>query len=368
MHYKFPTDMPSISKRIKNINPNSYVKNRNFIDGSVTQLSPYISRGVISTKIVFDFLLEQSYDLNKIEKFIQELAWRDYWQQIWISKGELINQDLKTPQINVTNHKISHAFIDCQTGINAIDDALSAFYQTGYMHNHLRMYVASLVCNIAESHWKTPAKWMYYYLLDADWASNALSWQWVCGSNSHKKYIANQENINKYCYTKQSNTYLDVSYEKLSSCEVPLELNNFTDLKLQTKLPKSNIESIDSNKTTLIYNFYNLDPQWHKETDANRVLLLEPQIFQDYPISDLSVKFMLDLSLNINNIQIFVGSFEQLIKAYKLKNVTYKEHPLNSHYQGNMEPRDWIFNVSGYFPSFFKYWKECKKQLKSYIA
>ena len=55
------------------------------------------------------------------------------------------------------------------------------------------MYIASIVCNIAKSHWKLPTKWFYYYLLDGDLASNNLSWQWVCGANSSKKYYANQE-------------------------------------------------------------------------------------------------------------------------------------------------------------------------------
>ena len=71
------------------------------------------------------------------------------------------------------------------------------------------MYIASIVCNIAKSHWKLPSKWFYYYLLDGDLASNNLSWQWVCGANSSKKYYANQENINKFCFTKQKNTFLD---------------------------------------------------------------------------------------------------------------------------------------------------------------
>ena len=51
---------------------------------------------------------------------------------------------------------------------------------------------------------------MYYHLLDGDWASNALSWQWVAGSNANKKYYANQDNINKYFNSSQKQTFLDV--------------------------------------------------------------------------------------------------------------------------------------------------------------
>ena len=62
---------------------------------------------------------------------------------------------------------------------------------------------------------------MYYYLLDADWASNSLSWQWVAGSNSNKKYFANQQNINKYCFTNQTDTFLDVDYAEFQKFEIP---------------------------------------------------------------------------------------------------------------------------------------------------
>ena len=109
---------------------------------------------------------------------------------------------------------------------------------------------------------------MYYHLLDADWASNALSWQWVAGTNSHKKYIANQENINKYCHTSQSGTYLDTSYEILSSMPTPHVLKDSIPFELQTHLPESDQIELDHNLPVLIYNFYNLDPEWHKEMEC----------------------------------------------------------------------------------------------------
>jgi deoxyribodipyrimidine photo-lyase len=360
----FPTDINAVYERLENIEPIKYCKNRNFIDGDVTQLSPYISKGVISTKIVLQHLKEKGFDLIKIEKFIQELAWRDYWQHTWREMGDLINFDIKNQQSNVNNFSISRAFIDSQTGIKAIDEALQAFYQTGYIHNHVRMYLASMACNVAQSYWLLPAKWMYYHLLDADWASNVLSWQWVAGSNSHKKYFANQENINKYCASDQKDSYLDVGYDELPSLQIPDQLSELTALDLKTVLPETNLEQVNLNQPTLIYNFYNLDPKWHADTHANRILLLEPLVFEKYPISTKSMEFMMDLVKNIPGIKVFCGSFEELERSYQLNNVLYKEHPLNQNYKGKMEDRDWMFNISGSFSSFFKYWKECKKQLE----
>ena len=90
----FPTTFDEILQRIRGIDPVKYSSTRNYINGAVTYLSPYISRGVISTKFILSEVLKKGYKPAQIEKFIQELAWRDYWQQVWISKGTAINSDL----------------------------------------------------------------------------------------------------------------------------------------------------------------------------------------------------------------------------------------------------------------------------------
>lgn len=81
----FPTEFDAILDRIATIDPVGYGKSRNYINGAVSYISPYISRGVISTKFVYLELLKRNYHPSSILKFIQELAWRDYWQQVWIA-------------------------------------------------------------------------------------------------------------------------------------------------------------------------------------------------------------------------------------------------------------------------------------------
>ncbi len=340
---KWATDYQSVIQQLQNIQPISYGKTRNYIDGQVTYLSPYISRGVISTKQVLETVAATDVNLNTIEKFIQELAWRDYWQQIWIARGNQIDQDLKQEQQKVSHHKMPKNIVNATTGISAIDQAISQFYETGYLHNHVRMYIATIACNIGQAHWKVPAQWMYYHLLDADWASNALSWQWVVGANSKKKYYANQGNINKYCYTTQFQTFLDVSYDDFEEMSVPPKLSEILLPPLTTVLPSSQELILNSSLPTCIYNFYNLDCLWKKGEECNRILLLEPSHFEKYPISPKSLKFMLELSENIPTIQIYVGEFDELVKEYELETIYYKEHPLNTHYQGIQEDRDWMF-------------------------
>lgn len=364
----FPTDFTSVFERIEQINPSEYARTRNFKDGAVTRLSPYISRGVISTKDVFDHILSLKRPWNSIEKLVQELAWRDYWQQVWIHVGEEINTDLRHPQEPIANHEISDSIVQATTGIQAIDEAIEEFYESGYMHNHMRMYVASLACNIAQSHWLNPAHWMYAHLLDGDWASNALSWQWVAGSNANKKYYANQENINKYFSSNQRGSYLDLSYEQIPTQPIPCELDQTSKFQLHTALPDNTPElNLDPNVETLVYNYYNLDPRWHAGENYNRVLLLEPSFFEQYPVTQHVLDFCLKLSENISDIQIFTGSFEALASQSN-QALIYKEHPTNKHYIGVEEPRDWMFDVTGNYRSFFAFWKKCMKSFKKQKA
>ena len=84
-----------------------------------------------------------------------------------------------------------------------------------------------------------------------------------------------------------------------------------------------------------------------------------------HPVSKKSIDFILEFSeKNIENVQVFVGEFTELVSTYKLNNIYYKEHPTNLHYQGIEEPRDWMFDVKGFYRSFFAFWKKCKKQLR----
>ncbi|MFM8744840.1 MAG: FAD-binding domain-containing protein, partial [Cytophagales bacterium] len=250
----FPTDYGSIMERVNRINPIQYGKTRNFINGAVTYLSPYISRGVISTKQVKDIVLAKGYHSAAIEKFLQELAWREYFQRVWQAKGDELFKDLKQPQPDILHDAMPAAIATAETGIEAVDKSIKEFYETGYLHNHVRMYVASITCNIGKAHWSAPAKWMYYHLLDGDLASNTCSWQWVAGAFSSKKYYCNQENINRYTHSLQQNTFLDAPTEILFQAPIPEALKATNNLNLTTRLPSLPKPVIDTTKPTLIYN------------------------------------------------------------------------------------------------------------------
>ncbi|MFN5422991.1 MAG: FAD-binding domain-containing protein, partial [bacterium] len=340
-------------------------RSRNFIDGAVTYLSPYISRGVISTRQIMQHVMKKGYKPYQIEKFLQELAWRDYFQRVGQAYPNLINTEIKNQQQKVSNRKMPSSILTATTGITAIDESISGLYEHGYMHNHCRMYVASMICNIGQSHWQMPSKWMYYHLLDADYASNACSWQWVAGAFSSKKYYCNQENINKYCHSDQRNTFLDMSYEELEQTQIPDALQSLSILDQTTKLPEQRDFKIDESLPVMIYSLYNLDPLWRKDEAANRILLLEPSHFKNFPVSQKTIDFLLALANNIPEIQLFIGELKELKQQYPTLNYISKEHPLFNHIEGTHDERDWMCpQVKGYFPSFFAFWKQYSKLMK----
>jgi deoxyribodipyrimidine photo-lyase len=359
---QFTNNIKEVISRLEQLDPIRYGKTRNFINGDVTYLSPYISRGLISTNYVANYFLNKGYSPDDIESLLQELAWRDYWQQIWINRRNEINKDLRNAQIRAERQGTPVSIVRGETGIDGIDNAIRTFYSTGYLHNHVRMYIASAATNVGRCAWIEPAKWMYYHLLDGDWASNALSWQWVCGAKSNKLYFANQENINKYTLTDQSGTFLDVEYDKLPEIEIPNELQELERFELQTELPESRFLEVNSEEPFFIYNYYNVDPFWRAAEKGNRILLLEPSVFEKYPVSKKCIDFCIDLAKeNIPNVQIFVGEFSELQQMCN-STIYFKEHPLNN-YVGQEDSRDWMSGVKGEFSSFFSFWKKVKKEI-----
>jgi deoxyribodipyrimidine photo-lyase len=359
----FTTDYKKILERLQNIDPLKYAGSRNFTDGAVTYLSPYISRGVISLQQVMRQVLKK-YEPQQVEKFLQELAWREYWQRIWQSIGDKIFTDIKQEQHDVAHRKMVAAVETANTGIEAIDQHIELLYATGYMHNHVRMYVSSIACNIARAHWLQPAQWMYYHLLDGDLASNSLSWQWGAGTFSSKKYYCNQENINRYTHSNQQQTFLDQSYEAITNMRIPEVLEDKSNFFPTTNLPLQVAAVLKENLPVMVYNSYNLDPVWHAGEPANRILLLEPGHFKKYPVSDKVIEFIIGLSKNIDGIQIFTGSFAALKTIAGNQEIIFKSHPTASHYEGIGENYDELFpEVTGYYPSFSAYWKKCVRYL-----
>ena len=360
----FPLRYKEIIGLLENIDPVAYANSRNFADGKVTRLSPYLSRGVITLPMVRETIFKKGFSTRQSMKLLQELAWREYYQRVWRHLGNGIFTDVRQPMSEFVHQRMITAVTESNTRIEVIDRCIHELYRTGYMHNHARMYVAALTCNVGKAYWKQPSEWLYYHLLDGDIASNTLSWQWVAGSFAGKKYFANQDNINKYFYDSQRGSYLDTSYEELAQMDIPEVLAETHNLKFQTVLPEKRIPALNHNLPLLLYNSYHLNPEWRKDEPANRVLLLEPSHFSRFPVSSKVLDFILGLSENIEGLQVFTGNIGELPDLEKFPQIISMDHPLTTHYPGVKDDYPWMFPaVNKFYKGFFPFWKNCERFL-----
>jgi len=357
-----PFTFDALLKRIDEIDPILYTETRNFTDGAVTQLSPYISRGVISTQQVAKRLLAK-HSYADCAKLIQELLWRDYFQRLQQQRPSLHSDAIRPGGSN--RRGLPLAVMHGKTGIHAIDEAIERLYEKGYMHNHVRMYLAALCCPIAQCHFEAPARWFYYHLLDGDVASNFGSWQWVAGTLTGKSYVANQENIDRYTRTSQKGTFLDIPYEKIGQ-RIPEQLSEITQPVLETHLPKTG-KPVISRSRVLLYTHYNLDPLWHVGEDVDRILMMEPSHFRRFPMGEVVMRFIIALSKNIPGLQLYSGEVDDLVREHPSFDFIAKEHPLFAHWKVRFESRDWLVpDVEGFYPSFSKYYHQCQKHIEQY--
>lgn len=188
--------------RLAAIDPQQYAQTRNHLDGAVTRLSPYIRHGVLTLRQVYDTVLGRVGRLQQAEKFINELAWRDYWQRVYAAIGDGIWYDREAPKTGLAARAYAKQLPDDirsgTTGLACIDAFVAELIATGYLHNHARMWLAAYVVHWRRVRWQAGARWFLQHLLDGDPASNNLSWQWVASTNSHKPYFFNKENIQRY--------------------------------------------------------------------------------------------------------------------------------------------------------------------------
>jgi deoxyribodipyrimidine photo-lyase len=204
--------------RVSAVRPSDYVRSRNFIDGAVTGLSPYITHGILSLPEVLAGVTAR-HSLGVQHKFVFELAWREYFRHVWAFRGEEIFESLHEGLLPQASYSalLPDDIRQAATGVPVIDTAVRSLYATGYLHNHARMWLASYIVHLRKVHWRVAADWLYGHLLDGDLASNHLSWQWVAGTGSSKPYLFNADNVARYAPASwhSPNSVIDQSYEAL---------------------------------------------------------------------------------------------------------------------------------------------------------
>jgi deoxyribodipyrimidine photo-lyase len=223
LHTAMPRFEPTVQAArlcLEAVRPDDYARSRNALDGAVTRLSPYLTHGLLSLTEVYS-TVHARRALHPKHKLVFELGWRAYYRHVWAHLGDGIGQSLHAGLLPDSAYQpdIPPDVLQARTGIPAIDLAVRELYETGYLHNHARMWLASYLVHLRKVHWHAGAQWMLGHLLDGDRASNHLSWQWVAGTGSSKPYLFNAENIAKYApaHWHSPGTAIDVSYETMNA-------------------------------------------------------------------------------------------------------------------------------------------------------
>jgi deoxyribodipyrimidine photo-lyase len=187
---------------LERLDPERYARSRNYLDGAVSRLSMFIRHGVVSLGEAMQAALGKVRKPGQAYKFVQELAWRDYWQRLYAQLGEGVWQDREEPKTGWRAEdyaaELPGEVARGETGLACIDGFVRELRASGYLHNHARMWFAAYVTHWLRVRWQAGARFFLEHLLDGDPASNNLSWQWVASTFSHKPYFFNRENLERY--------------------------------------------------------------------------------------------------------------------------------------------------------------------------
>ena len=198
-------------------NLSQYSKLRNFDFGpdnrsNISCLSPYITHGIISELEVVDKSLKK-FSFAKNEKFIQEVLWRVYWKG-WLELRPNVWSDFLMELNNLRNEfKDKQNYLDAiegKTDLECFNQWVNELKENNYLHNHTRMWFASIWIFTLELPWQLGAEFFMKHLYDGDAASNTLGWRWVAGIQTQgKHYLASEWNIKKFTNNRFKNIKLN---------------------------------------------------------------------------------------------------------------------------------------------------------------
>ncbi len=362
----FPPSRAEALERARAVDPRRYAQTRNHLRGAVSRLSPYLTHGLVSVPEVLETIGTGP------GKFEQELAWREFFQLVYEREGRAIFADRFGPQPrrapDASPERLPAALKEGRTGIAALDEAVRSLVETGYVHNHARMWLASAACHLAGTDWRAGAAWFFFHLLDGDLASNTLSWQWVAGSGSAKPYLADQANLNRFSDTAQQGTFLDRPRESLLAAPIPNELREVVDLALPVTLPDLSPPRFDDRRALLLYHPWALDPTWRAGEDGERWLLIEPALLTRHPWSRTRLAWVLASARAVPGLQIALADAHDALRERaraaaigSAPPVRYRAHPAVAHWPGAADPAPRAFahrwTRSDAPRSFTAFWK-----------
>ena len=339
----------------------NYSFKRNFDLGpkdksNVSCLSPYISHRLITEYEVAKTVLAK-FPFQKVEKYIQEIFWRVYWKgwlelrpQVWTDFIE----DLKGLKED-DNYKKA---INGETQIECFNDWVKELKENNYLHNHTRMWFASIWIFTLNLPWQKGAEFFMKHLYDGDAASNTLSWRWVAGLQTKgKHYVAQSWNISKFTNNKYKNVKLNENASpitdrreyKLSSLEI-----NKEDLESDTLIffeSEQNIETLNLKDYRNIYCVF-LNNEKRKIKFDEKVINFKKKIIEDQANRFSNIKIIDEINFDkltneIKDLDVIYPSIGENLSF--LKSIKKKK---NLNYNFIVREGDefcWQFSNKGYF-------------------
>ena len=307
-------------------NLSEYSKLRNFDFGpdnrsNISCLSPYITHGIVNELEVIDKSLKK-FSFSKNEKFIQEVLWRVYWKG-WLELRPNVWSDYLIELKNLKDEfKSNQNFLNAiegKTNIECFNQWVSELKENNYLHNHTRMWFASIWIFTLELPWQLGAEFFMQHLYDGDPASNTLGWRWVAGVQTQgKHYLASEWNINKFTNNRFKNIKLNENALPIFSGKIySIKKNDFLNFEI---LKDKTLLIFENNMTFEFSDF--------KEHKFKKILLVSNETNRTIKLNEKVLKFKTNL-LEDQKIRLEEKLINcETIKINDLKNITEEVYAL----------------------------------------
>ncbi|MDB9728329.1 DNA photolyase [Candidatus Pelagibacter ubique] len=307
-------------------NLSDYSKLRNFDFGpsnrsNVSCLSPYITHGIINELEVINKSLKK-FSFAKNEKFIQEVLWRVYWKG-WLELRPDVWSDYLIELDKIKKEfKNNQSYLDAtegKTNVDCFNQWVIELKKSNYLHNHTRMWFASIWIFTLELPWQLGAEFFMQHLYDGDAASNTLGWRWVAGIQTQgKHYLASEWNINKFTNNRFKNIKLSENAKPISNDKIYSVINK--GFKNSEILEDKTLLIFENNMTFEFSDF--------KEHKFKKILLVSNNTDRTIKLSEKVLKFKANL-LEDQKIRLKEKSINcETININDLKNITEEVYAL----------------------------------------
>ncbi|MDC1192278.1 DNA photolyase [Candidatus Pelagibacter ubique] len=352
-------------------NLSDYSKLRNFDFGpsnrsNVSCLSPYITHGIINELEVINKSLKK-FSFAKNEKFIQEVLWRVYWKG-WLELRPDVWSDYLIELDKIKKEfKNNQSYLDAiegKTNVDCFNQWVIELKESNYLHNHTRMWFASIWIFTLELPWQLGAEFFMQHLYDGDAASNTLGWRWVAGIQTQgKHYLASEWNINKFTNNRFENIKLNENAKPISNDKIYSVINK--SFKNSEILEDKTLLIFENNMTFEFSDF--------KEHKFKKILLVSNNTDRTIKLSEKVLKFKANL-LEDQKIRLKEKSINcETININDLKNITEDVYALYPTVGENLNfiQNNQLKNIKFLYRKLDRFsWQYCNKgffNFKNYI-